>query len=54
MEPKSFNAMDDERLIEVVRNYPVLYQMSDKNHKDNAVKENVWKEISRSVGKNST
>lgn len=52
MESKSFNAMDDEKLIEFVRNFPVLYKLSNKNYKDNCVKENVWKEISHSIGKN--
>jgi len=52
MESKSFNSVDDEKLIECVRNYPVLYKLSDKNYKDNSVKENAWKEISHFVGKN--
>ncbi|CAI6345567.1 unnamed protein product [Macrosiphum euphorbiae] len=52
MESKSFNSVDDEKLIECVRNYPVLYKLSDKNYKDNSVKENAWKEIAHFVGKN--
>jgi len=51
MESKSFTAIDDEKLIECVRNYPVLYKLKDKNYKDNCIKENVWKEISHSIGK---
>ncbi|XP_008179309.1 uncharacterized protein LOC103308156 [Acyrthosiphon pisum] len=52
MESKSFNSVDDEKLIECVRNYTVLYKLSDKNYKDNSVKENAWKVISHFVGKN--
>ncbi|XP_060861708.1 uncharacterized protein LOC132938721 [Metopolophium dirhodum] len=52
MESRAFNVMDDEKLIEVVRNYPVIYKLSDKNYKDNCIKDNVWKEISQSIGKN--
>lgn len=44
--------MDDEKLIEVIRNYPVIYKLNDKNYKDNCIKYNVLKEISQSIGKN--
>lgn len=44
MESKLFNAIDDEKRIVVIWNYPVLYKLSDKSYKDNCVKENVWKE----------
>ncbi|KAL4148637.1 hypothetical protein QTP88_002817 [Uroleucon formosanum] len=54
MESKSFNSVDDEKLIECVRNYPDLYKLSDKNYKDNSVKENAWKEISHFVEKNDS
>ncbi|KAF0737157.1 Uncharacterized protein FWK35_00017529 [Aphis craccivora] len=40
MESKSFNTIDDEKLIECVRNYPVLNKLKDKNNKDNSIKEN--------------
>lgn len=52
IESKSLNSVNDEKLIECVRNYPVLYKSSDKNYKDNSVKENAWKEISHVIGKN--
>ncbi|VVC33424.1 BESS motif,MADF domain,SANT/Myb domain,Myb-like domain [Cinara cedri] len=52
MESKSFNAIDDKKLIDMVRNHSVLYKLNDKNYKDNCVKENVWKEIAHSIGKN--
>jgi len=52
MESRSFNAIDDKKLIEVIRNYPVLYKLNGNNYKDNSIKENVWKEISHSIEKN--
>jgi len=52
MESKSFNTTDDEKLIEYVRNYPVVYKLTDKNYKDNSIKENAWKEISHVIRKN--
>lgn len=35
----------DELLAKVVRSYPVLYDKTLKNFKDNNVKENEWKTI---------
>jgi len=52
MESKVFSPVNDEKLIELVRNHPVLYKLSQKNYKDNNIKENVWKEISIAIGKN--
>jgi len=52
MESKVFSAENDEKLIEMVRDCPVLYKLSEKNYKDNNIKENVWKEISIAIGKN--
>lgn len=52
MGSKSFNTTDDEKLIECFRNYPVLYKLTDKNYKDNSIKENARKEISQVIGKN--
>jgi len=51
MESKSFTVIDDEKLIECVRNYPVLYALKDKNYRDNSIKENVWEKISDFLGK---
>jgi len=50
MESKKFDAVNDEKLIEMVRDYPVLYKSSDKNYKDNNIKGNVWREISIVIG----
>jgi hypothetical protein len=51
MESKHFNSVLDEKLIELVRVHPVLCNISNKNYKGNAVKENVWKEIAFGRGK---
>jgi len=49
--PNTFNTVNDEKPIEIVRDYPVLYELSDKNYKDNNIKENVRKVISIVIGK---
>jgi len=51
MESKLFTPENDELLISLIREHPVLYKLSDKNYKDNNIKENVWKEISFGIGK---
>lgn len=51
MESKCFNNLDDEKLIKMVRYYPVLYKLYDENYKNNIRKENVWNNISAAVGK---
>nr|CAD7459043.1 unnamed protein product [Timema tahoe] len=50
MEAKYFAELD-ERLIELVKSHPILYQLSDRNYKDNFMKENVWIEIAGRLGK---
>lgn len=52
MESKSFNVVDDKKLIVCGRNNPVLYKLIDRNHKDKGIKENIWKEISNVIEKN--
>jgi len=37
--------MDDEFLIELVRENSVLYDFSHRNHCDSTLKSNLWKEI---------
>lgn len=49
MESKCFNHALDERLIDLVRTHPALYQSSHISYKENAVKENVWDEIALSL-----
>jgi len=51
MESKLFTPENDEQLIALVRDHPVLYKLKDKNYRDNNIKDNVWKEISFSIGK---
>jgi len=36
----SFTAIDDQKRIECVRNYAVLYKLKEKNYKDKRIKEN--------------
>jgi hypothetical protein len=43
MESKLFTAVNDEKLIEMFRDHPVLYKLNDKNYKDNNIKENAGK-----------
>ncbi|KAF5287141.1 hypothetical protein FQR65_LT12327 [Abscondita terminalis] len=38
--------MNEELLINIVRNYPHLYLMSDKNYHNHQMKEKAWEEIS--------
>lgn len=47
-----FTPVEDEKLIEMVRGYPLLYNLSDRKYKDSTIKENIWKEISNAIGKN--
>ncbi|XP_012143753.1 uncharacterized protein LOC105662835 [Megachile rotundata] len=49
-----FSSEEDEMLIECIRNYPVLYDISDKDYKNYLVKENVWREISTKLGRSPT
>ena len=39
--------MEDEQLIEAVREFPCLWQVSSRAYKDLRAKENAWKEISQ-------
>ena len=41
--------MDEERLIEAVRSYPSLWQVSAKCYKDAKAKENAWKKVATEV-----
>ena len=42
--------VDEEALAEAVRCYPVLYDKSMKEFKDQNMKENAWKKVAESVG----
>lgn len=37
--------MDNEKLIEFVRDYKYLYDLSDKRYSDNQKKDQAWNEI---------
>ena len=43
-------AMDDEKLIEVVRDFTCLGQVISKSYKDIRAMENAWKEVANNVG----
>ena len=43
------NSKDEEKLAEEVRRYPVIYDLSNKAHKENNVVENAWEEISKAL-----
>ncbi|XP_063235276.1 transcription factor Adf-1-like [Bacillus rossius redtenbacheri] len=51
MESKSFTAEQDEKLIDLVREHRVLYDLHHCKYKDSIVRENVWKEIAASLNK---
>ena len=42
-------SMDEEQLIEAVRCYPCLWQVSSKSYRDLIAKENAWKEVALQV-----
>jgi len=42
----------DDQLINVVKNYTVLYDVTLKDFKNNTVKENAWARLSAEVGIN--
>lgn len=37
--------MNDEKLIELVRNYPVLYDLSNPKYMDTNFKNNIWTKV---------
>ena len=41
--------MDDEKLVEVVRSLPSLWQVGSKSYKDLRAKVNAWKEVASMV-----
>ncbi|XP_050064617.1 uncharacterized protein LOC126553509 [Aphis gossypii] len=47
----SFSSTEDEALITLVENNKCIYDSSHKQHKDNYVKDNIWKNISGEVGR---
>jgi hypothetical protein len=49
-----FLTMDDEKLIECVRKYPAIYDMSHSKHLDNNYKSSLWKKISEGMKEEGT
>ncbi|XP_023952642.2 transcription factor Adf-1 [Bicyclus anynana] len=49
-----FFTMDNEKLIEIVRDYKYLYDLTDKKYSDNMKKDQAWKEIGIKLKKNGT
>lgn len=45
--------MENERLIELVRTHPVLYDHTHPKYSDNQYKEKTWKEIGRDLNNSS-
>ena len=41
--------MDDEGLIEAVREFPCLWQVSSKSYRDLRAKENAWTQVASKV-----
>lgn len=50
---QKFSRVDDEKLIERVREYPCLYNHEQKDFKDFQIRENAWNEISVILSKTS-
>ena len=45
--------MDDEKLIEAVRDFECLWMVGCKAYKDIRAKENAWKEVSAKVSRHT-
>ena len=41
--------MDDEKLVEAMREYECLWKVGSKSYKDIRAKENAWKEVTSNV-----
>nr|CAD7427566.1 unnamed protein product [Timema monikensis] len=46
-----FSPLEDEKLVEFVSKYPVLYDASVADYKDAVMRENIWKEIGLKLNK---
>ena len=45
----SAGEMDDEGLVEAVRSFPCLWEVTCKTYKDARAKENAWKQVASQV-----
>lgn len=44
--------MNEESLIELVKTYPFLYDLSDPRYSNNGIRSNAWDEIAECMGEN--
>jgi len=44
--------MDHEKLIELVRNYKLIYDLSDRKYSDNQRKKKAWRDIGKQLNVN--
>lgn len=51
MESVNFNENLDRILIDLVRNYPELYNPQQRKYKDNTARENTWIKIAETLKK---
>lgn len=49
---RKFSDVEDETLISFVESHPELYDANDRNYKNLALRENLWREYANSVGRN--
>lgn len=49
----NFSDSEEEQLINYVALYPALYDSSHTNYRNNLIKENIWKDISKKINKTS-
>lgn len=54
MSKNTFNAADDEQLVELVAGHRILWDYSDNDFKNTLKKELIWKEIARLLNKTGT
>lgn len=46
---KTFSHVEDELLIDQVREFPSLYDHGNKDYKDFQIRENIWKKIAEVI-----
>lgn len=46
-----FSTSDDDKLIELVRNHELIYNLSDENYKNFQMRKHVWEIIARELGR---
>ena len=46
---RTYSLKEEEKLIEVFRDYPVIYDKTVPGHKDQVVLENAWKAITNQL-----